>query len=196
MNRAKELVPGGVMMIVISCVDETGSSPLHYTFQQMFEVLKEFVTNKSITNEELLNFTIGSYLRSFDELLNSKLFDMTGLELIFHEFKRPPNPHYDAFKQNHDDDQFAEAWTRYIQARTEPALDAALVGCEHPRQMLINYYARLRELIKQDPHKELYNGADRMLLVLRKKNVDVDMTPVISIANGTNPTQPNHQPHK
>ncbi|CAF3549826.1 unnamed protein product [Rotaria sp. Silwood1] len=57
-NRSYELIPDGILILVIPCLNEQGQS------------------------EELYNYTIPSYIRSYNECVDEKLFNQYSLQLI------------------------------------------------------------------------------------------------------------------
>ncbi len=180
-HRAHEMVPGGVFMVVVSCLDENGKSPLQYGIGVMHQVAVRMQNEGILSEQEVQDLTIGHYLRSRGELTDRSLLQRCGLEVVRAEFKRPPNPIFQSYQRSGDAAEFAKSWVGYTQARMEPTVAAAFKdstlslassGRAAPwtsRTKTELFFHRLEQHVLHDPAKHEYNGADRMLLCFRKQ---------------------------
>ncbi|UJR32709.1 hypothetical protein I4U23_020168 [Adineta vaga] len=122
--RSQELIPGGILILSIPCVDENGQLP----FDSYFDLIYQCAQSLSIlTSEELLHFTLPFYLRSLSECVDLELFYRFSLELIQVEFICLKSLIFNQYRKGDiTKDQFAKSLTMLMRPGIEFALKQVL----------------------------------------------------------------------
>ncbi|CAF3065982.1 unnamed protein product [Rotaria sp. Silwood2] len=80
-HRSRELIPGGVLILLIPCVDDQGSNGF-----DILRVLLYKCAQSLLTPQELLDYTFSIHARSYSECIDDQLFAHYLLELIKSDF--------------------------------------------------------------------------------------------------------------
>jgi hypothetical protein len=126
-----------------------------------------------LTEQELLDYTIPQYLRSYKECLDEELFKQYSLQLITSGFSHSKPKFDDDFQQERISiDQFAQLITDYIRAWSESPLKQTLKmskkrAKEDIDQLLNRFWLTYKQQVKEKPEKYI-GGLYQTCLVLKK----------------------------
>jgi hypothetical protein len=163
LQRARELVPGGRLVLVNFCQDEAGqylgnTGGVHM-FHAMNALWQRFVAEGVIRSEEYVRLTLPHYFRTVEEC-TQPLLDPTspvyraGLRLEQWETRVVPCPFAAAFRQHGDAARFARDYVPSLRSWSEGTFLAALAP-ERPaaeRQAIIErYYGAYEALVRENP---------------------------------------------
>jgi hypothetical protein len=168
-NRSRELTQGGVLILTILSADEQGRT--------MFEGAKHTLYKSAqllpMNDEELLNYTIPIYIRSYKECLDEELFKKYSLQLVKSDFCLVSSKVYDKYISGAITlDEFAKDRTGYTRSYTESALKQALEinekrSKEDIDELLNQFWSIYHQQVKERP-EEHNSSSYRTHLVLKK----------------------------
>ena len=81
-NRSRELMRGGVLILTILSTDDEGKTLAHNASNHLYKCAQLI----SLNEQELLDYTIPMYQRTYEECLNEELFKRCSLQLIESDF--------------------------------------------------------------------------------------------------------------
>ena len=168
-HRSRELIPGGVFILSIICSNDEGLCGIDAEKSLLYKCAQSL----PFTSQELLNYTIPEYLRTYSECVDIDLFSKYTLELIKAEFFLIKLELFSQWQQGQVTvDEFAHAHTQFMRGWSEPALQQALETdgkrSKNDVQVLLDQFWTLYEQeIKERPHE--YDGKTfRTFIVLKK----------------------------
>ncbi|CAF1158856.1 unnamed protein product [Adineta steineri] len=151
-HRSTELVPGGVLILNIPCVNDQDS----LGFDNYVHLL--YKCAKSITHiqQVLLNYTIPLYYRSFSECVDDELFAKCSFELIKVEFNKTNIALMDQYQNgNVPLDKFSKVVTSIMQSWSESSLKQALEingqSTEEINKILDQFWILYEQEIRANP---------------------------------------------
>ena len=163
LHRARELVPGGRLVLVNFCQDEagryTGNTGGMNLFDTVAALWRRCAAEGVITRAEYVRMTLPQYYKTVEEF-TQPLTDPTspvyraGLRLEQWETRIVPCPCAAAFRQHGDAARFARELTPSLRSWTESTFLAALSPDRSPeeRQDIIEgYYGTYEALVREDP---------------------------------------------
>jgi hypothetical protein len=154
-NRSSELVKDGILILLIPSVNQQGLS----MFERIYNLLYKCAQLLPLNAEELLNYTIPVYLRTYDECCDEELFKKYSFELIKCDISQVNFQLYDQWINGDITlEQFAQFQTDFIRCAIEPILKEALecTNChskEDIDQLINRYWEIYSEQVKLDPHQ-------------------------------------------
>ncbi|MET1411334.1 hypothetical protein ABVF61_03645 [Roseibium sp. HPY-6] len=169
--RAKELVPGGKLLVQVF-----GATEDVCTSDGIYDVLNDAVLSFVETGE----FPKGAYdhyyqpvyMRRLSELTEPVLdpqYETAGLfELEDTKDYEIAVPFVDQFKENGDLKAYASAYTNFFRAFTEAVLANALSAVPGKNGLIDRIYARAEELLRADPDLYPFRYAAIEMLLTRK----------------------------
>jgi len=153
-NRSRELVQGGVLILIICCVNEEGLTMFESVYNLLYKCAKLFL----LTKEELLNYTIPVYIRSYDECIDKELFNQYSFELIQSGMSSVDFKFYDQWKSGEMSlEKFTQIQAGFVRCATESILKEALAidekrSKEEINQIADQFWDVYKEQIKENPH--------------------------------------------
>ncbi len=163
LHRAKELAPGGRLVLVNFCRDEEGrylgnTTGIHM-FDTMNQIWLDLLSDGAITAPEYEAMTLPQYYKSVEEF-SEPLLDtrnpvyQAGLRQVSIETRIVPCPYAEDFRRHGDAAHFAKDYIPTIRSWNESTFFAAL-SQERPieeRRALINrYYGTYEEKVRDAP---------------------------------------------
>jgi hypothetical protein len=152
-NRSLELIQGGILILLILSVNEQGLSLV----EDIYNLLYKCAQMVPLNEDELRNYTIPVYLRSYEECCDMELFQKYSFQLIKSNIEKID---FQLDKQWKNGDmtreEFAQFHTDFIRSATEFVLKNALQS-NHSRsnediQLLINRFWKIYyQLILENP---------------------------------------------
>lgn len=122
-HRSRELVPNGVLILNIQCTNSEGSLGFDIGLHLLYECAKAV----GLTEQELLDYSIPIYYRSFEECIDTELFDQCSLKLIKAEFHKFELEVFTQFQNGHLSlDQYAKIAALVMRSWSEPILKQIL----------------------------------------------------------------------
>ncbi len=163
LRRARELRPGGRMVLINFCRDEnghylgnTGGINMFHTFNSIWQ---SFLTDGRIREEEYHRMTLPQYYRTVEEFMDP-LRDpdnpcyQAGLHLESIETRVVPCPFAEQFRQNGDIQQFADGLIPTIRSWNQSIFHAGLDPerpAEEKTDIIEEYYGEYRRRVLANP---------------------------------------------
>jgi hypothetical protein len=153
-NRSRELVQGGVLILIMNCLNEQGLTLFESVYNLLYKCAKLIFS----TEEELINYTIPVYIRSYDECVDEELFEKYSFELIQSGMSSVDIKLYDQWKNGEMSlEQYSQAQTGFIQCATESVLRETLEmdetrSKEEINQLSTQFWDVYRKEIEENPH--------------------------------------------
>lgn len=148
-NRAAELAPGGRMVMVEPCSSPDGSLSEVHTAGLIDEIVDELVAEGRLTDEQALDMTLPTYLRTPEEYLGP--LESSGLVRLVRSrvVESPPNPILERFEATGDARTYAEEMT----SSTRAWAGHMLFGALPPEQADVEdeFFARFQAKGEADP---------------------------------------------
>jgi hypothetical protein len=160
-NRAAELAPGGRMVMVEPCSSPDGTLGDVHTSGLMDEIIAELVDEGRLTEEQALDMTLPTYLRTPDEYLGP-LDESGSIRLVRSELvEEPPNPLLEQFQATGD----AETYARELADSTRAWAGHMLFGALPDEQADVadEFFRRFRAKGEADPDR-LYQVVHNVLM--------------------------------
>ena len=160
LQRARELKPGGRLVLVNFCKDEAGqyTSRVHM-FDTVNALWRRFVTEGVISSEEYVRMTLPQYYRTVEEF-TQPLTDpanpvyRAGLRVEQCETRTIPCPFAAAFRQHGDAARLAREATPALRSWTESTFLAALSpdrSAEERQEIIERYYDAYEASLRENP---------------------------------------------
>ena len=173
-HRARELQPGGELIVVAVTTDDTGNIGGESLMDLTNEPLLTMVDAGFIRPEEYRRMNMPAYHRTMEEftepLRSGTLTEALILkEGIRAEFSDQLWPEYE---QREDANAFAASYTEFIRAFTEAPLFAGLDSDRTlaDRERLANeYFERMKSLIEANPKRARWDWHVALLRVAKKR---------------------------
>ncbi len=163
LHRARELKPGGKLVLINFARDEqgrylgnTGGVNMFDTFNQIW---LDFLQQDRISREEYENMTLPQYYNTVEEF-SAPLVDaddpvyQAGLRLDHIDTRIVKCPYAESFNEHGDAARFAEEYIPTIRSWNESIFFNAL-SAERPqeerRQLIEDYYGTYRDMVRDNP---------------------------------------------
>ena len=163
LHRARELKPGGKLVLINFARDEqgrylgnTGGVNMFDTFNQIW---LDFLQQDRISREEYENMTLPQYYNTVEEF-SAPLVDaddpvyQAGLRLDHIDTRIVKCPYAESFNEHGDAARFAEEYIPTIRSWNESIFFNALSDArphEERRQLIEDYYGTYRDMVHDDP---------------------------------------------
>jgi hypothetical protein len=168
-NRSRELIQGGVLILTILSADEQGKTLTHNAINHLYKCAELIPLSK----QELLDYTIPMYHRTYEECLNEELFERYSLQLIKSDFHTVKSKFDQEFQEEKITiDEFLQMHIGYQRSWSESILRQALeMSKSHSKQeidqLLDRFWSIYKDGVKENP-KEYNIGYYQTYLVLKK----------------------------
>ncbi|CAF0909504.1 unnamed protein product [Rotaria sordida] len=168
-HRSHELISGGVLILLIPCVDDQGSNG--------FDILRELLykcAQSLLTPQELLDYTFSIHIRSYSECIDDQLFARCSLELIKSDFGSVKMPFIKQWQNEQMTlDEFARSMTLYTRSWSELTLKQALLVNNRSKQDIEQILDQFWSLFNYNARKEFNQLLNICMnytyLILKKK---------------------------
>jgi hypothetical protein len=168
-HRSHELVPGGVLILTIMGTNEQGETG----FEGLKQILYECAQLLPLTSEELSDFTLPFYCRSYEECIDEKVFIQYSFELIKSKLASTSSPVFKQLKEEQISlDEFARSISLYVQGWSESILLQALMNNGRTKEnistILNQFWALYEGKVKDQPDVANF-CLHHIYLILKKK---------------------------
>jgi hypothetical protein len=126
--RARELRPGGRLVVVLPGRADDGSSGFEHLMDQANEVLTDMVTAGAITDEERARMVLQAYPRRKSELMAPFADEGRFQDLVVERFEvsAVPDPAWNDYEQDRNKEALAKKQSLFFRSVFMPSLAAAL----------------------------------------------------------------------
>jgi len=169
--RARELVPGGKLLVVTP-----GDAPDRRTCDGLYDVLNDacldLVASGRVARARYERLTLPVYFRTVAELrapvedAESSLRDLFRIDRA--ETLEVPTPFILAYQQGGPVAEFAENYTGFLRAFSEPVARAALAAGDPDGDVIDRLYERVRERLLAEPDRYLFRYFLPSILLTRR----------------------------
>lgn len=167
--RSKELIVGGVLILLIPSVDNQGSNG--------FDIIREFLykcAQSLLTSQELLDYTLPTHARSYTDCIDNQLFTRCSLELIKSHFGSVKIPFVEQWKNKQMTlDEFVQSMTSYVRSWCEPILKQTFLinnrSKEDLEQILNQYWSLYGQEVRLGLDQLIDIRMNYTYLILKKK---------------------------
>jgi hypothetical protein len=172
-HRARELRPGGELIVVAVTTDDTGNTGGEDLMDLTNEPVLAMVEAGFIRPEEYRRMNMPAYHRTMEEFTGPLRSGPLTEDLILKENARAgfPDQLWPEHEQTEDATAFAGSYTEFMRAFTEAPLFAGLGADRTPadRERLANeYFERMRSLIEANPKRARWDWHVALLRVAKK----------------------------
>jgi hypothetical protein len=164
-HRSRELITGGVLILLVPAVDDRGSNG--------FDLLREILyrcAQSLLTPSELLDYTFPIHARSFAECVDAQLFARCSLQVIRAEFASVPMP----FAEQAQDEHLARSITSYVRSWSELTLKKTLIDNHRAENEIEEILRQFWSSYEQETRKEAIQLIDTHMnfiyLILKKQH--------------------------
>jgi len=173
-HRARELRPGGELVVVAVTTDGTGSTGGESLMDLTNEPLLAMVEGGSIRPEEYRRMNMPAYHRTMEEFTEPLRSGALTEDLTLKEAIRAgfPDQLWPEYKQRGDAMAFAASYTEFMRAFTEAPLFAGLDADRTfaDRERLANgYFERMGSLIEAKPERARWDWHVALLRVAKRR---------------------------
>src|ERR671921_1953209 len=173
-HRARELRPGGELIVVAVTTDDTGNTGGESLMDLTNEPLLAMVEAGFIRPEEYRRMNMPAYHRPMEEFTEPFRSGTLAEDLILKEGLRAefPDQLWPAYEKWGDTSAFAASYTAFMRAFTEAPLFAGLDTDRTPadRERLVDeYFERMKSLIKANPERARWDWHVALLRVARRR---------------------------
>src|SRR4028118_1829607 len=172
-HRARELRPGGELIVVAVTTDDTGNTGGEGLMDLTNEPVLPMVEAGSIRPEEYRRMNMPAYHRTMEEFTEPLRSGTLTEDLILKEDAKAgfPDQLWPEYEQTEDATAFAASYTEFMRAFTEAPLFAGLGADRTPadRERLTNeYFEHMRSLIEANPERARWDWHVALLRVAKK----------------------------
>ena len=158
-HRSRELIDGGVLILLIPCVDDQGSNGFDIIRELLYECAKMI-----LTSQELLDYTLPIYARSYSECLNNELFENCALQLVRSDFNSVRMPFSDKL-HNGQITPYVRSWSEAILEQTLTINNRSKSDIE---QVLNQFWPLYDQLVRENVDRFVDSRMNYTYLILKK----------------------------
>jgi hypothetical protein len=172
-HRARELRPGGELIVVAVTTDDTGNTGGEGLMDLTNEPVLAMVEAGFIRPEEYRRMNMPAYHRTMEEFTEPLRSGTLTEDLILKEDAKAgfPDQLWPEYEQTEDATAFAASYTEFMRAFTEAPLFAGLGADRTPadRERLANeYFEHMRSLIEANPERARWDWHVALLRVAKE----------------------------
>jgi hypothetical protein len=173
-HRARELRPGGELIVVAVTTDDTGTIGGESLMDLTNEPLQAMVDAGFIRPEEYGRMNMPAYHRTMEEFTEPLRSGDPAEDLVLKEGARAefPDQLWPEYERRGDTSAFAASYTEFMRAFTEAPLFAGLDADRTPadHERLVNeYFERMKSLIEANPERARWDWHVALLRVARRR---------------------------
>lgn len=169
--RALEMVPGGKLLVVAP-----GSDGTQRCGDGIYDVLNDaaldLVDAGRISRRRFENFVLPIYFRTVEEMTAPLTRSGSSLEGAFRvdraETLGLSMPFEDGLRRTGNVETYADGYTNFVRAFSEPVLAGGLVEPGQDRAVIDELYARVRERLAADPQRYTAHNIEVAMLLTRR----------------------------
>jgi hypothetical protein len=169
--RARELVPGGKVLIATP-----GHDGQQHSCEEVYYVLNDscvdLVKDGRLTQAQFERITIPVYFRTTAELRapvekqGSRVHDWYRVDRT--ETMEVPTPFVVKYRQERDPTAFADGYTGFLRAFTEPTVRAAVAGSRQENEVVDAVFDRIHARLRAEPERYLFHYVLTVIVLTRK----------------------------
>ncbi|CAF1419506.1 unnamed protein product [Adineta steineri] len=151
-SRSSELIQGGIQIVIMNSFNDEGITGTENVYHLLNKCAKS-----TLSTNEVLNYTLPVYIRSYDECVDKELFDQYSFKLILSKISAVDFEFYRQLKNNEISlEEFAERQTKFIRCATDSVLKEALESTgerskEDIDQLSNKFWDLYKEHVQQNP---------------------------------------------
>jgi hypothetical protein len=170
-HRARELAPGGKLV-----VGSPGDRPDRRCSDGLYDVVNDacldLVSAGQVRRERYQRFTMPLYFRTVEELRApldqagspvGELFTVDRAETL-----EAPTPFVEALRRDGDVAAYADTYTNFLRAFTEPVARTTLLGPGEDASVLDTLFRRVRERLFQEPERYVFRYVVVAIVLTRR----------------------------
>ncbi|CAF1222083.1 unnamed protein product [Adineta steineri] len=168
-HRSNELILGGVLILCIHCLNDKELNGLEIAHQLLYKCAQSLL----LTEQELLDYTIPVYYRTYSECIDQDLFNKFSLKLIKSDILEVRINILNQLQQEKISlDEFAKDRTQFVRSWGEPSLRQALEmnnkRSEKDIQILLDQFWKMYEREVKQLSNQFDTSSCRTYLILQK----------------------------
>jgi hypothetical protein len=168
-HRSNELILGGVLILCIHCLNDKRLNGLEIAHQLLYKCAKSLL----LTEQELLDYTIPVYYRTYSECIDQDLFNKFSFKLLRSEMCEVRINILTRLQQGEISlDEFAKDRTQFVRSWGEPSLRQALEMNDHRSEKdieaLLNQFWTMYEREVKEHSNQFDTSSSRTYLILKK----------------------------
>jgi hypothetical protein len=157
--RARELAPGGKLV-----VGSPGDRPDRRCSDGLYDIINDacldLIAAGQVSRDRYQRFTMPLYFRTVEELRSPLDQDGSPVRKLFTvdraETLEATTPFGEALRRDGDVAAYADAYTGFLRAFTEPVARTALVGPGEDGSVIETLFRRVRERLFQEPERYVF----------------------------------------
>jgi hypothetical protein len=172
-HRARELRPGGQLVVTMVEADENGAAGADHFLDRLRDVVRERLASGALRPQEVARMHVPLYYRSEREIRAPFESPDLAARFVLAEYQHGtlPDPLWAAFEQSGDAEAFARAHVAWQRAFSEHALFSVLDGDRSPekgRALADEIYEELRQRVADAPEGACCTWRLALLRMIRK----------------------------
>jgi hypothetical protein len=158
--RAAELVPGGKLLLEVVGANASQCAG-HGIYDALNDALIEVCNSERITIDEYERYYQPIYFRTLEELVAPVANSTSPLSSIY-RLKRAQTyetrvPFIEDYRATGDAATYAQAFTNFFRAFTEPVLRIAFLSCADIEALVSDVFSRAERLIRENPKDYMFD---------------------------------------
>jgi hypothetical protein len=173
-HRSCELIPGGVLILLIPCIDARGSNGFGIVRELLYQCARSL-----LTPQELLDYTLPIHARSYSESVDIQLFARCSFELIKSDFSSVRMSFIEQWQNGQTTpDEFVRSMTLYVRSWSELILKQTLLinnRSEKDIERILNQFWSLYEhKLRKDFQQllDIFMNYTTLILKKTKRNIE------------------------
>ncbi|CAF0857565.1 unnamed protein product [Adineta steineri] len=151
-HRSSELISGGILILVVLATNKEGKRGN----EEFHNILYECAQLLPFTSNELIDYTIPAYFRSYDECVDEKLFAQYSFDLIKSQNVMMEPPFLKSWKEEQITfDEFARLSTSFVRGWSESIVEQTLTNNGRTRadipELLNQFWNLFEENLRKKP---------------------------------------------
>lgn len=172
-HRARELRPGGQLVVTMVEADENGAAGADHFLDRLRDIVRERLEEGALRPQEVARMQLPLYYRTEREICAPLESSDLAARLVIAEYEHGTlyDPLWAAFEQSGDAEAFAGAHVAWQRAFSEPALFSVLDGDrspDHRRALADEIYEELRQRVVARPEGACCTWRLALLRMIRK----------------------------
>jgi len=151
-QRARELAPGGQLVLAVASADEHGASGGDHVLDAACDAIADLVARGALRGSERDRMTVPMYFRNDAELVEP--FASADLTLAEHTTAIAPDPLWLDYERTHDAASYGDAFSGWVRAFSEASLFSVLDPDRSPaerRALADETYAAVNASVRANP---------------------------------------------
>ncbi|UJR24570.1 hypothetical protein I4U23_005945 [Adineta vaga] len=168
-HRSSELMSGGILILVMLCCNAEGK----LGFQCNFDLLYKCAQLLPMTSNELDDFSIAVFFRSYEDCVDEKFCKQYSFELINSKSVLIPSPIYKQWEEKQiTNDEFARLYTEFVRSWNESIVEQTLINNGRQQkeipELLNRFWNSYEEKLRNEPEKG-HSSGNYSYIILKKR---------------------------